>query len=166
MAALQGAFNTNEQLRRVVELDITVTFYKHLIIPTSLFASSPHPLLLTWSYVRVVMTTIGSHQVTPASRGMPAGLPRLTPVDRKVFPDGLRTSGQHPPIESQIKPFDEFPIHITGRTVWKATDIADKPERWIHAFSSSELRELEQAADAFLHSGVSLTTINKVCCDP
>ena len=110
--------------------------------------------------------TTAAMQITPASRGVPTGLPPLTLVDRKVFPDGLRTSGQHPPIASQLKSFEEFPIYITGRTVWKATDLAENPERWIHAFSYLELDELERAADAFLHSDVPLTSINKVCYDP
>ena len=109
------------------------------------------------------MMAAAATQITPAFRGMPAGLPRLTVVDRKIFPDGLRTSGQHPPIEGQIKPFDKFPSYITGRTVWRATEISENPERWIRAFSSSELVELERAADDFLRSSIPLTSINKVC---
>lgn len=99
---------------------------------------------------------------SPAVRGLPAGLPRLTPVDRDIFPDGMRTSGQHPPIESQIKPFEDFPTKIAGRTVWNAADLAKDPSSWIHTLESSETEELERATESFMKSGVSLVSMTKV----
>jgi hypothetical protein len=100
--------------------------------------------------------------VSPGLRGMPAGLPRLAPVDRRFFADGLRTSGQHPPIESQLSSFDQFPKRITGRTVWTPDEMADNPDKWIHKWTPSELAELERAVDAFMSSGVQLVNISKV----
>ena len=99
---------------------------------------------------------------SPAVRGFPAGLPRLTPVDHDIFPDGMRTSGQHPPIESQLKPFEDFPTNIAGRTVWKATDLAKITSSWIHVLESLEIEELDRATEDFMSRGVSLVTINKV----
>jgi hypothetical protein len=98
----------------------------------------------------------------PALRGLPAGLPRVVPVDRKLFPDGLRTSGQHPPIESQLRPFDEFPRIITGPTAWTAEHMIQHPEQWIHRWTEAELEELLQAVDTFIAWGTTLTSISKV----
>lgn len=100
--------------------------------------------------------------VAPGLRGMPAGLPRLVPVDRKLFPDGLRTSGQHPPIESQLSPFKSFPREITGRTVWTPQEMIDNPGGWIHQWTETELKELRHAVDKFEASGTPLVQINKV----
>lgn len=43
--------------------------------------------------------------------------------------DGIRTSGQHPPIYSKIQPYHAFPDKISGATVWDAEDYRDNPER-------------------------------------
>jgi hypothetical protein len=67
--------------------------------------------------------------VAPALRGLPAGLPHVVPVDCKLFPDGLRTSGQHPPIESQLCPFEEFPRNITGPMAWTMEHMIQHPEQ-------------------------------------
>ncbi|OAQ96279.1 hypothetical protein LLEC1_02227 [Akanthomyces lecanii] len=99
--------------------------------------------------------------VAPGLRGLPRGLPYHQPVDRKAFPDGLRTSGQHPPIESQIRPFDAFPTEITGPTVWEGRDIAARQGEWVHRWTDGELNELLQAVDAFTISGIPLININK-----
>lgn len=100
--------------------------------------------------------------VAPGLRGMPTGLPRVVPIDRKLFPDGLRTSGQHPPIDSQLRPFEEFPREITGPTVWKPQEMIDHPEKWIHRWTEEELEELLQSVENFIASGESLVNINKV----
>ncbi|KAB8226238.1 taurine catabolism dioxygenase TauD [Aspergillus novoparasiticus] len=99
--------------------------------------------------------------VAPALRGLPAGLPRLVPVDRKLFPDGLRTSGQHPPIDGQLRHFEEFPREITGPTVWTPEQMVDHPEEWIHNWTEFELEELRQAVEGFIISGTPLVSINK-----
>ena len=100
--------------------------------------------------------------VAPGLRGMPTGLPHVVPIDRKLFPDGLRTSGQHPPIDSQLRPFEEFPQEITGPTVWEPQEMIENPQRWIHRWTDEELAELEQAVDAFIAAGEPLAHINKV----
>ncbi|KAG5918708.1 hypothetical protein E4U42_006760 [Claviceps africana] len=92
---------------------------------------------------------------------MPDGLPRLLPVDRRRFHDGLRTSGQHPPIESQLKDFEEFPTEYTGSTVWEGKDMIHNPQDWIHQWTAAELDELLQAADRFNASRLPLTHISK-----
>lgn len=79
-----------------------------------------------------------------------------------VFPDGIRTSGQHAPLYEVLRPYTEFPKEITGSTVWKAEDYINNPERWVHAFTDEEIEELSQATDAFTASGLPLTGISKV----
>lgn len=88
--------------------------------------------------------------------------PAQKAVDRKVFPDGIKTSGQHPPLYDQLRPYSEFPKEITGETVWKAEDYANNPERWVHVFSDEEIKELSEVADKFLASKTPLTGISKV----
>jgi hypothetical protein len=80
-----------------------------------------------------------------------------------VFPDGIKTSGQFDPNYDQIKQYNEFPIEITGPTVWEAADYANNLERWTHRFSEEEVEEMSNAADAFIASDTPLTGITKVC---
>ncbi|KAI1083997.1 Clavaminate synthase-like protein [Whalleya microplaca] len=82
-------------------------------------------------------------------------------VDRSIFPDGLKTTGQHPPLYDQLYPYSAFPKHIEGPTVWKAEEYANSPERWVHQFSEEELKELSKTADEFMALGLPLTGINK-----
>ncbi|KAK5108861.1 hypothetical protein LTR62_007751 [Meristemomyces frigidus] len=72
-----------------------------------------------------------------------------------------KTSGQHPPIYSLLRPYKDFPREITGPTVWQAEDYRDHPERWTHVFSDDEIAELSAAADGFLASGTPLTGISQ-----
>lgn len=81
---------------------------------------------------------------------------------RDIFPDGLKTTGQHPPLYDHIVPFDSFPREITGPTVWKAEDYRENPEKWTHRFTEEQIEELSVAADAFLASKTPLTGISKV----
>ena len=83
------------------------------------------------------------------------------PVSKAIFPDGIKTSGQHPPIYNQLRPFADFPKEISGATVWKSEDYVDSPERWVHPFTEEEISEMSDAADAFLASGTPLTGISK-----
>ena len=83
-------------------------------------------------------------------------------VSKSIFPDGIKTSGQHPPLYEQLKPFDEFPSEISGPTVWNAEDYKHNPERWTHHFSEDEVSELSKAADDFRAAGTPLTGISKV----
>lgn len=95
----------------------------------------------------------------------PQGLP-LGGVDLSKFPDGLKTSGQHPPVYSQVRPYADFPKVQTGPTVWKAEDYRDNPELWTHQFSDDEIKEISDAADAFIEKDLPLTGISKVSLFP
>jgi len=83
-------------------------------------------------------------------------------VNRKIFPDGIKTSGQHPPLYHVLKHYQDFPKVITGPTVWKAEDYTNNPERWVHHFSVGEIEEMSIAADKFLADGIPLTSISQV----
>ncbi|KAJ0426551.1 hypothetical protein BJY00DRAFT_322807 [Aspergillus carlsbadensis] len=83
------------------------------------------------------------------------------PVPLDVFPDGLKTTGQHPPLYEELHPFDEFPKQISGPTLWKAEDYRDAPEKWTHRLTAEEVAELSATADAFLASKTPLTGIAK-----
>jgi hypothetical protein len=82
-------------------------------------------------------------------------------VDREIFPDGIKTSGQHPPLIDLIRPYSEFPKEIIGETVWKPETYANNPERWVHIFSTEEIAELSTAADKFVVDNIPLTGISK-----
>ncbi|AEO56636.1 hypothetical protein MYCTH_2301769 [Thermothelomyces thermophilus ATCC 42464] len=88
-------------------------------------------------------------------------LKRNDEAPRHIFPDGVRTSGQHPPLYDALKPYAAFPKHITGPTVWQASEFTSNPERWVHPLTPTEIEELSQAADAFIASGAPLTGISK-----
>lgn len=81
---------------------------------------------------------------------------------KSVFPDGIRTSGQHAPVFDQLKSYEAFPKEITGPTVWKKDDYINNPERWTHPFTDQEIEELGQATDKFIDKGIPLTGITKV----
>ncbi|KAL4803783.1 hypothetical protein BDV18DRAFT_39399 [Aspergillus unguis] len=85
--------------------------------------------------------------------------PASLPLD--AFPDGLKTTGQHPPLYDELHPFEKFPKSISGRTLWKAEDYRGAPEKWTHRFSAEEIAELSDAADAFLAAKTPLTGISK-----
>jgi hypothetical protein len=80
---------------------------------------------------------------------------------RSIFPDGIRTSGQHPPIYEALKDYAEFPKEITGPTVWVADDYKNNPERWTHPLTEEEAQEIGEAADQFIASGTPLTGISQ-----
>lgn len=88
--------------------------------------------------------------------------PSASSVKLSVFPDGLRTSGQHPPVYSQVRPYEDFPEFHTGSTVWKAEDYRDNPELWTHKLSAEEILEISRASDEFMLKGTPLTGISKV----
>jgi hypothetical protein len=94
-----------------------------------------------------------------------AALPQVKNADapRSIFPDGIRTSGQHPPLYEKLRPYADFPKEISGPTLWKAEDYANSPEKWTHAFTDEEVQELSDTADQFIASGIPLTGISKVC---
>lgn len=81
---------------------------------------------------------------------------------RDIFPDGLKTTGQHPPLYDEIRPFDQFPKEITGRTLWHPDEYRNNPEKWTHSFLPEEIDELSTAADNFLQNKIPLTGISKV----
>lgn len=83
-------------------------------------------------------------------------------VNKNIFPDGYKTSGQQEPIYSCIQPYESFPKEITGPTVWKAEDYKNNPEKWTYAFTNEDIAEIEEATDKFIDSGIPLTGITKV----
>jgi hypothetical protein len=83
-------------------------------------------------------------------------------LNQKIFPDGIKTSGQHPPLHHALRPYSAFPKDITGPTVWKAEDYINNPERWVHDFSEEEIEELSAVADEFLANNIPLTGISQV----
>ncbi|KAL8685669.1 MAG: hypothetical protein Q9218_007618 [Villophora microphyllina] len=85
----------------------------------------------------------------------------LNKVPLAKFPDGIKTSGQHPPLYDQLQPYKNFPKNINGPTVWKKEDYDHNPERWTHRFTNTEIAELSDAADTFEASGTPLTAITK-----
>lgn len=82
---------------------------------------------------------------------------------KSIFPDGLKTSGQHIPLYEELRPYEDFPEHITGGTVWAADDYKNNPERWTHRLTVEEIAELSDAADHFKAAGIPLTGISQVC---
>ncbi|KAI4133054.1 MAG: hypothetical protein LQ347_002326 [Umbilicaria vellea] len=88
-------------------------------------------------------------------------LPNSAVQSKAIFPDGIRTSGQHPPQYNQLQPYSSFPEEITGPTVWTAEHYANNPERWTHHFTEEEIAEMSDAADQFIAAGNPLTGITK-----
>lgn len=80
---------------------------------------------------------------------------------RSIFPDGIRTSGQHNPAPERIRPYSEFPKEISGPTLWRREDYENQPDRWVHRFTEEQIKELSDTADAFIASGTPLTGIAK-----
>ncbi|KAH9809181.1 hypothetical protein Tdes44962_MAKER06208 [Teratosphaeria destructans] len=80
---------------------------------------------------------------------------------KSLFPDGLKTSGQHNPIATLLRPYSDFPKEIAGPTVWKAEDYSNNLERWTHVFGNEEIAELSEAADAYIRAGHPLTGMSK-----
>lgn len=97
-----------------------------------------------------------SLQSTEASRYKSDEAPRF------IFPDGIRTSGQHPPLYDVLPSYSEFPKKITGSTVWERETFVNNPERWTHRLTEDEIADLGAAADRFISSGTPLTGISKV----
>jgi hypothetical protein len=98
-----------------------------------------------------------------ATSTLPTAPHNLTgPIDINLFPDGLKTTGQHNPLYDHIVPFEKFPKQITGPTVWDPEEYRESPEKWTHVFSDDQIHELSTAADAFLASKTPLTGISKV----
>lgn len=81
---------------------------------------------------------------------------------RDIFPDGIKTSGQLEPSYDLLRPYEDFPKHIEGPTVWNQYDFAEKPERWVHRFNIDEIEELGRSSDQFLAQCIPLTGISKV----
>ena len=99
--------------------------------------------------------------------GLTATLPHQGPSSKEhalklVFPDGIKTSGQHPPLYEQLRSYDDFPEEITGATIWDAEDYKRNPERWTHYLAENEIEELSEAADEFRAATIPLTGISKV----
>ena len=83
-------------------------------------------------------------------------------VSRDIFPDGIKTSGQHEPTYNLLRPYEDFPDHIEGPTVWSREDYVNKPEAWTHRFTDREIEELSKTSDDFIAAEIPLTGISKV----
>lgn len=83
-------------------------------------------------------------------------------ADPSIFPDGLKTSGQHSPIASLIRPYSDYPTKIEGRTVWSKSEFEGKDDKWQRPFTSEEIEEIGKAADDYIASGRPLTGISQV----
>lgn len=83
-------------------------------------------------------------------------------VSKAIFPDGIKTSGQHPPLYEELRAYEQFPTEVVGPTVWDADDYKDNPERWTHRLAEHEIEELSKAADSFRAAAIPLTGISKV----
>ena len=82
-------------------------------------------------------------------------------VDRSIFPDGIKTSGQHPPVYSALAHYSQFPLRVEGPTVWNAEEYREHPERWTHHFTADEISELSDAADAFAAAQLPLVGMSQ-----
>lgn len=101
--------------------------------------------------------------MSPSRIEEPTDFFQPTPADVKIFPDGLKTSGQQEPLYSLVKPYEKFPKEITGPTVWKADDFKNNPEKWTYTFTEAEVAEISACADSFISQDLPLTGITKVC---
>lgn len=100
--------------------------------------------------------------LTETAPAAPHELSAYNSAPRDIFPDGLKTTGQHPPLYEEIQPFEQFPKEITGRTLWHPDDYRNNPEKWTHRFTPEEVEELSTASDNFLKNKIPLTGISKV----
>lgn len=95
---------------------------------------------------------------------LPLSTTALGPLkaDPAIFPDGLKTSGQHSPIASLIRPYFEYPKKIEGKTVWDKSDFEGREDKWQRSFTAEEIEEIGKAADGYIASGRPLTGIRQV----
>ena len=99
--------------------------------------------------------------LTETAPAPPHTLSGTPAVSKAIFPDGLKTSGQHGPLFERLRPYSDFPKEVTGPTVWKAEDYRNNPERWTHVFSDEEIAELSKASDNFISSSTPLTGMRR-----
>ncbi|KAK0513728.1 hypothetical protein JMJ35_003450 [Cladonia borealis] len=99
-------------------------------------------------------------ELTPSMQDQNPGIVKRNAL-RSIFPDGIKTSGQHRPIYEQLRSYEDFPEEIIGPTVWDAEDYRNNPERWTHWLSEDEIAELSDAADKFKAASIPLTGISK-----
>ena len=108
-----------------------------------------------------------STSMAPVATQSPVDLPQpnfhaYKNPSKAIFPDGIKTAGQDPPIYDKLVPYSQFPKEIKGETVWRSEEYANNPERWTHQLSNEETAEIGQAADEFIKAGTPLTGITKV----
>jgi hypothetical protein len=72
------------------------------------------------------------------------------------------TQGQSDVSLDLVQPYSNFPLKVTGPTVWKAEDFRSKPDLWKKQWSEEQIRDLEQAYVRFKESGKPITSITKV----
>lgn len=74
----------------------------------------------------------------------------------------IQTCGQFDPIYEKLSAYESYPTEITGRSLWKAEDFRQNPEKWTYWWTPAQLSALSNTADEFLAEKRSLTTITKV----
>ncbi|KAJ5092999.1 Taurine catabolism dioxygenase TauD/TfdA [Penicillium angulare] len=82
-------------------------------------------------------------------------------IDLSKFPDGLKTTGQHPPVYEKVRPYSDFPKKIEGPTVWKAEDYSQDMAKWTHKFTEEEIKEIGDTSDKFIQDKTPLEGISK-----
>lgn len=100
--------------------------------------------------------------MSPSRIDEPADFWDPVPAKKSIFPDGIKTSGQQEPIYAFVRPYDDFPKHITGPTVWKKEDFLNSAEKWTHRFTEEEIKEISLVADRYIENDFPLTGITKV----
>jgi hypothetical protein len=144
-------------------MDIWSSVTLRLHFPSPIGIISQSRLLYHYDMAPGVLTAsapVPSHHLN----GLPASASSSSSpeLDRRLFPDGLKTSGQHPPDPSALFPYAAFPKEINGRTLWKGSDFEGRKERWTRPFSREEIDELGNAADGYIASGKPMTAMSQV----
>lgn len=123
----------------------------------------PCTWILLYSVTNIQTDTILNMAPALTSNDTASDVPATkSQVSRTIFPDGIKTSGQHPPIYDELRGYEDFPESIDGPTLWKSEDYRENPERWVHPFSAEEIEEISTAADNFRAAGIPLTGVTKV----
>lgn len=68
---------------------------------------------------------------------------------------------QHGQLPETVQPYENYPKYLSGPKVWHRDDYQNNPGRWIHDWTSSEIRQIETAVRAFQSTGLALTAISK-----
>lgn len=85
-----------------------------------------------------------------------------TPAASSSRSHSALTSGQLEPDHSLIAAYEDFPVEVTGRTVWTREDYQSHESSWKWTWSAQQLELLEEAYTAFEKKNLGLTDVNQV----